>query len=153
MKDKSLPGGPLILIAIVAIPLIWLFATQDRTSESVAPITAPAPAVAAQAAGTQVIGVWYDSLDSADYADSTLTIESEAGKLYLNRRNGDGSGGRFALTQEGNTYIKVGDNFGARYIVTPAGLEIHDSQGYIRTAKPSNRHSRNKSARAMRALF
>jgi hypothetical protein len=30
------------------------------------------------------------------------------------------------------------DKFGARYVITPGGLEIHDRKGYIRTARKVN---------------
>jgi hypothetical protein len=83
-----------------------------------------------------VVGKWYDDLGSPKFLDSTLTIEEENGRYFFNRRNGDGSGGRFKLEKAGNAYTKVGDKFGAKYLVMPEGLELHDRAGYIRTAKP-----------------
>ena len=89
----------------------------------------------ASAAEVKVIGKWYDDLGSPDFADATFTIEQEGESYFLGRRNGDGSGGRYKLTKSGNTYLKVGDKFGAKYVVTDRGLELHDREGYIRTAK------------------
>lgn len=81
------------------------------------------------------VGVWYDDLGSPDYGDSTLILESDSGKFFVIRKNGDGSGSRYRVNKSGNSYIKVGDRFGAKYVITEKGLEIHDKAGYIRTAK------------------
>jgi hypothetical protein len=81
------------------------------------------------------IGTWYDDLGSPEYGDSTLTIEKDNDKFFIARKNGDGSGSRYRLEKSGNIYAKVGDRFGAKYIITNGGLEIHDKAGYIRTAK------------------
>lgn len=35
MASKSVPGGPLILLALIVVPIVWLFATQAKTSEAV----------------------------------------------------------------------------------------------------------------------
>ena len=56
-------------------------------------------------------------------------------KTFLVRNNGDGSQGTYELTQSGNTYVKVGDKFGAYYVLESDGLHIYELQGYIRTAK------------------
>jgi hypothetical protein len=85
------------------------------------------------------VGSWYDDLGSPAYGDATLTIEKEGEKYFVSRRNGDGSGSRYRLERKGTEYIKVGDRFGAKYVVTGKGLEIHDKAGYIRTAKPKAR--------------
>lgn len=90
----------------------------------------------ALAAGTATtIGTWYDDLGSPSYGNATLTIEKEGDRYFLSRRNGDGSGGRYRVERKGTVYTKIGDKFGAKYIVTEKGLEIHDKAGYIRTAK------------------
>lgn len=81
------------------------------------------------------LGAWYDDLGSPDYGDSTLILESDSGKFFVIRRNGDGSGSRYRVNKSGNSYLKVGDRFGAKYVITEKGLEIHDKAGYIRTAK------------------
>lgn len=83
-----------------------------------------------------IVGVWYEDIGSSAYGDATLTIEKEGGKYFVSRRNGDGSGSRYRVERKGAEYIKVGDRFGAKYVVTAKGLEIHDKAGYIRTAKP-----------------
>ncbi|WP_130414321.1 hypothetical protein [Fluviicoccus keumensis] len=82
------------------------------------------------------VGIWYDDLGSPQYGDSTLVIEKEGEKYFVLRRNGDGSGSRYRLKRIGSEYSKVGDRFGAKYVITAKGLEIHDKAGYIRTAKP-----------------
>ncbi|GMU48777.1 MAG: hypothetical protein AMXMBFR31_10030 [Candidatus Desulfobacillus denitrificans] len=89
----------------------------------------------ALAAGKVTTGTWYDDLGSPSYGDATLTIEKEGDRYFLSRRNGDGSGGRYQVERKGTVYTKIGDKFGAKYIVTEKGLEIHDKAGYIRTAK------------------
>lgn len=81
------------------------------------------------------IGTWYDDLGSPSYGDSTLIIENDNNTFFIVRRNGDGSGGRYRLEKSGNAYTVVGNRFGAKYIVTDEGLEIHDKAGYIRTAR------------------
>ncbi|EME5358421.1 hypothetical protein IPC699_05320 [Pseudomonas aeruginosa] len=88
-------------------------------------------------AASGVVGVWYDDLGSKDFMDATMTILVKDDQYYLDRRNGDGSGGRYR-TREGISFIKNGDKFGARYVVTRAGLELHDKQGFIRMARPAN---------------
>jgi len=87
------------------------------------------------AADVKIVGKWYDDLGSPDFADATMIIEQEGEQYFLNRRNGDGSGGRYKLKKAGNSYSKIGDKFGAKYVVTNKGLEIHDRGGYIRTAR------------------
>lgn len=91
-------------------------------------------------AAESTVGRWLDDLGSPEYMDAHFTIVKDSGKYFLERRNGDGSGGRYRLEkQKGKeAYVKVGDKFGAVYVVTPNGLEIFDSAGYIRTAKPLN---------------
>ncbi|SER20923.1 MULTISPECIES: hypothetical protein [Pseudomonas] len=91
------------------------------------------PTVAAEV----IIGKWLDDLGSPNYLDAQFKIVKDDGKYFLERRNGDGSGGRYRLEKEKDdeAYIKVGDQFGAVYVVTPEGLEIYDRDGYIRTAK------------------
>lgn len=93
----------------------------------------------ATAAGSTV-GKWLDDLGSPTYLDAQLTIVKDNGRYFLERLNGDGSGGRYRLEkQKGKeAYIKIGDKFGALYVITPRGLEIFDKQGYIRTAKKQN---------------
>jgi beta-xylosidase len=86
-----------------------------------------------------IVGSWYDDLRSPNYADATLILEKDGEKYFINRRNGDGSGSRYRVSKNGNAYTKDGDKFGAKYLVTSKGLEIHDKNGYIRTAKPKAR--------------
>jgi hypothetical protein len=90
------------------------------------------------------VGTWYDDLGSPEYGDSTLIIEGNNGKYFIIRKNGDGSGSRYGLEKKGNVYIKSGDRFGAKYIVTKNGLEIHDEAGYIRTAKTKLTDKKNE---------
>lgn len=92
-------------------------------------------AVAVRAAEVTVIGTWVDDVGSPKFMDAQLTIEREGDRYFVVRRNGDGSGSRMRLERDGNTYIKVGDKFGAMYKVTAQGLEIHDRRGLIRAAK------------------
>lgn len=94
--------------------------------------------VAAQGSNA-VVGVWYDDLGSPAYGDATLTLEKEGNRYFHSRRNGDGSGSRYRVEQKGTEYAKIGDRFGAKYVFTAKGLEIHDKAGYIRTAKPKLR--------------
>ena len=82
-----------------------------------------------------IIGTWYDDLGSPSYGDSTLIIEKDMNNYFISRRNGDGSGSRYRVKKLGNQFSKIGDKFGANYVITSKGLEIHDKAGYIRTAK------------------
>lgn len=95
-------------------------------------------AIAVQAKDpAKVIGSWYDDLGSPKFGDATLVIEQAADSRYfLVRRNGDGSGGRFLLERRGAEFIKVGDRFGAKYVIKGDNLDLHDKQGFIRSAKP-----------------
>lgn len=86
-----------------------------------------------------VVGVWYDDIGSPTYGDATLTIEKDGDRYFISRRNGDGSGSRYRVERKGAEYTRVGDQFGAKYVVTAKGIEIHDKAGYIRTAKPKPR--------------
>lgn len=83
-----------------------------------------------------IVGIWYDDLGSPAYGDATLAIERDSEKYFLSRRNGDGSGSRYRVEKNGAAFTKIGDRFGAKFVVTAKGLEIHDKAGYIRTAKP-----------------
>ena len=84
----------------------------------------------------QQIGRWYDDVGSPAMMNADLSIKKNANGYAMSRVNGDGSRGNFPLKKNGNTYSKINDNFGTKYIVTSSGLEIHDRMGYIRTAKP-----------------
>lgn len=135
MASRNVPGGPLILLALIVVPIVWLFATQTKTSDAVK--QSQDVALATQTANG-VVGAWYDDLGSKDFMDASMTIVVEDGQYYLDRKNGDGSSGRYRLTRDGNAFIKNGDKFGARYVVTRAGLELHDKQGFIRMARSAN---------------
>ncbi|NWA28588.1 hypothetical protein HX882_26645 [Pseudomonas gingeri] len=87
-------------------------------------------------AAESTVGKWYDDLGSPAFGNAVFTILNDSGTYYLVRRNGDGSSGRYRLEKTGKTYVKIGDKFGAKYLVTSQGLELHDRQGYIRTALP-----------------
>ncbi|MHD0644232.1 hypothetical protein ACYPKM_01180 [Pseudomonas aeruginosa] len=126
--NKNVPGGPVILLLIIIVPIIWLFATQRRK----APEAPPAVVIDLDRQG--VIGTWFDDLGSKDYLDSTLTIKREGSAYFLERKNADGSGGRYTLLRTGNVLTKVGDKFGAKYIVNGDKLELHDKDGFIRSA-------------------
>ena len=42
--------------------------------------------------------------------------------------------GHYQAKKSGNRYDKIGDNFGAFYVVTDRGLSLNDRSGFIRTA-------------------
>jgi len=88
-------------------------------------------------AADTVIGKWIDDVGSPDFLDAQLTILKDGKKYYLDRRNGDGSSGMFRLEKQRgkNRYTKIEDGFGAEYEVTTEGLNIYDTQGFVRQAK------------------
>ncbi|WGO98120.1 hypothetical protein QFX18_19115 [Saccharophagus degradans] len=88
-----------------------------------------------QANKNGIVGTWYDDLGSPNYLDATFTIMQRGDSYTLYRRNGDGSSGSFYLRRDGNKFIKVGDKFGAYYVVSRSGLDIFDSKGFIRKAR------------------
>lgn len=126
---------------------IWVISLKldmhmiTRREASVAPFALLLLAKFATASPPKVIGVWYDDLKSPKYGDAVLSIEQEGDRYFLNRKNGDGSVGRHVLEMKQDRYFRVGDRFGANYRITPGGLELHDSQGFIRLAKP---HTKTK---------
>lgn len=79
-------------------------------------------------------GEWYDDVESPTFLDARLIITTNNGVYILRRINGDNSSAVFSMTKKGNRLYKDGDKFGAYYVPTASGLEIHDSKGYIRTA-------------------
>lgn len=93
-------------------------------------------ATIATASPPKLIGVWYDDLKSPKFGDAVLSIEQEGDQYFLNRKNGDGSAGRHIIEMKQDRYYRVGDRFGANYKITPSGLELYDSQGFIRLARP-----------------
>jgi len=82
-----------------------------------------------------VVGSWYDDVGSPGFMDATFNILRRGDSYYLYRKNGDGSTGTYPLLRDGRKYIKINDKFGAYYVVSDNGLEIYDSNGFIRTAR------------------
>lgn len=132
---KSIPGGTMILGALLVGPIVWIFATQDSGDDK--RIKAKA-AFNAQVPREGRLGQWYDDLGSKSYADSTITIRSTGGRYSALRESGDGSRSELKLSKEegpGHSFRIVGERHGGRYVISPSGLEIYDQSGYIRTAK------------------
>lgn len=139
---KNVPGGTWILLAILVVPIVWLFATQQTDDQK---RKAAQLKFVAQIPQVGTVGRWHDDLGSASYGDAFITITAENGRYLATRVSGDGSRTTLALTrqgEQGNSFLVDNDKFGARYVITPAGLELHDSKGYIRTAKPAGDSAR-----------
>jgi hypothetical protein len=94
-----------------------------------------APTFASAASDKNVVGQWKDDKYS-EALNAEYDIFQADGVYYLHRSNSDGSEGSYPLKKVGNKYIKLGDKFGAYYVVSPEGLKIYDQMGHIRTAKP-----------------
>lgn len=84
-----------------------------------------------------LIGRWYDDVGSPDYLDAKISINKKGSKYFYHRTNGDGSQGSFLLIRSGSIYKRADGKFGSVYVVTPKGLEMYDTSGYIRTARPN----------------
>lgn len=136
--NKNIPGGTILLLAILVGPIVWLLATQDTDEEKSEKEQA---AFVAQIPKSGTLGRWYDDIGSKSYGDSTITILTADGRYLAQRVSGDGSKTKMQISPEdGSTYAFTvdKDKFGARYVITPGGLEIHDRTGYIRTAMKVN---------------
>lgn len=134
--SKNVPGGTWILLAILVLPIVWLFATQETDTQKRENAEA---AFFASIPTTGTVGRWYDDVGSKKYGDATITITVENGRYVAKRVSGDGSKTDLPLVRSKaqiNIFDVPNDKLGARYIVTPEGLEIHDFKGHIRTAKP-----------------
>ncbi|MDH0747422.1 hypothetical protein N5D61_13825 [Pseudomonas sp. GD03842] len=73
---KDIPGGTLILLAMVIIPIVWLFTTHEtddvKRDKALAGFIAQIPK-----AGT--LGRWHDDLGSKSYGDATIQFQPKTG--------------------------------------------------------------------------
>ena len=139
--NKNIPGGTILLLAILVGPIVWLLATQDTDKEKREKREKEQVVFVAQIPKSGTLGRWYDDIGSKSYGDSTITILTADGRYLAQRVSGDGSKTKMQLSPEdGSTYVFTvdKDKFGARYVITRGGLKIHDRTGYIRTARKVN---------------